>query len=116
MPCPNPSLHHPLATSYRCLKQNLVLTTRRTRTLAEPVAEPDLQLSKTIKMFHIVFNFLLQLSLAALALGAPVGDVGASTAGNSWQYGTGGGVLGFIVLVLDILVFSTSPSFSMMCL
>lgn len=59
-------------------------------------------------MFHIVLNFLLQLSLAALALGAPVGNVAASTAGNTWQYGTGGGVLGFIVLILDILVFSTN--------
>lgn len=59
-------------------------------------------------MFNIVLNLLLQLSLAALALGAPVvQDVSATTAGNSWQYGTGGGIIGFIVLVLDIIVFST---------
>ncbi|KAF8859465.1 hypothetical protein BDZ45DRAFT_673226 [Acephala macrosclerotiorum] len=25
--------------------------------------------------------------------------------GNSWKYGTGGGVLGFIVLILDIMVW-----------
>lgn len=59
-------------------------------------------------MLHNFFTLLLQLSLAAFALAAPVAqDVSASTAGNSWQYGTGGGILGFIVLILDILVFST---------
>lgn len=63
---------------------------------------------KVNKMLTIVLNLLLQLSLAALALGAPiVQDVSATTAGNSWQYGTGGGIIGFIVLVLDIIVFST---------
>ncbi|KAJ4390818.1 hypothetical protein N0V93_004416 [Gnomoniopsis smithogilvyi] len=57
-------------------------------------------------MFNVVLNLLLQFSLAALALGAPVvQDVSATTAGNSWQYGTGGGIIGFIVLVLDIIVF-----------
>lgn len=62
-------------------------------------------------MFHIVLNLLLQLGLAALALGAPVAqEVSATTAGNTWQYGTGGGIIGFIVLVLDIIVFSTSRS------
>lgn len=60
-------------------------------------------------MFQYFLALLLQLSLAALALAAPVAqEVSATTAGNSWQYGTGGGVLGFIVLVLDILVFSMS--------
>ena len=29
--------------------------------------------------------------------------------GNAWQYGTGGGIIAFIVLVLDIIVFRTSP-------
>lgn len=63
-------------------------------------------------MFHIVLNMLLQLSLAALALGAPIAqDISATTAGNSWQYGTGGGIIGFIVLVLDIIVFSTPAPF-----
>lgn len=59
-------------------------------------------------MLHNFFSLLLQLSLAALALAAPVAqEVSATTAGNSWQYGTGGGILGFIVLILDIIVFST---------
>lgn len=61
-------------------------------------------------MFQNILALLLQLSLAALALAAPVAqDVSATTAGNTWQYGTGGGIIGFIVLILDILVFSKSP-------
>lgn len=58
-------------------------------------------------MLHNFLTLLLQLCLASFALAAPVAqDVSASTAGNSWQYGTGGGILGFIVLILDIIVFS----------
>ncbi|KZL83818.1 hypothetical protein CI238_09904 [Colletotrichum incanum] len=55
----------------------------------------------------IVTNFLLQLCFALLAVAAPVSDpaVEAAAHGNTWQYGTGGGILGFIVLVLDIIVF-----------
>lgn len=61
-----------------------------------------------LKMFQNFINILLQLCLASLAFAAPVAqEVTASTAGNSWQYGTGGGVIGFIVLILDIIVFST---------
>lgn len=57
-------------------------------------------------MFQNVLSILLQLCLASLALAAPIaGEV--TTANNSWQYGTGGGVIGFIVLILDIIVFST---------
>lgn len=51
---------------------------------------------------------LSHLLLATFASALPTGDVTASTAGNSWQYGTGGGILGLIVLVLDIIVFGTS--------
>ena len=54
---------------------------------------------------------LLQLCLATLAFAAPLAqEVSTSTVNNSWQYGTGGGVIGFIVLVLDIIVFSTSST------
>ncbi|OHE99618.1 hypothetical protein CORC01_04976 [Colletotrichum orchidophilum] len=60
-------------------------------------------------MMHnaVLTNFLLQLCLALLAVAAPASDpvVGAAAHGNTWQYGTGGGILGFIVLVLDIIVF-----------
>ncbi|KAK2040743.1 hypothetical protein LZ31DRAFT_529109 [Colletotrichum somersetense] len=56
---------------------------------------------------NILTQFLLQLCFALLAVAAPVSDPALGTAahGNTWQYGTGGGILGFIVLVLDIIVF-----------
>jgi len=52
-------------------------------------------------------QFLAQLFFAALALAAPIAQetVVATTGGNAWQYGTGGGILGLIVLILDIIVF-----------
>ncbi|KUI54991.1 Cardiolipin synthase [Cytospora mali] len=57
-------------------------------------------------MFQYAFALFLQLCLATIAIAAPVAqDITASTANNSWQYGTGGGVIGFIVLILDIIVF-----------
>lgn len=59
-------------------------------------------------MYQHVYTFLLQLCLAALAFAAPVAqEISTSSINNSWQYGTGGGIIGFIVLVLDIIVFST---------
>lgn len=59
-------------------------------------------------MYQHVYTFLLQLCLAALAFAAPVAqEISTSGINNSWQYGTGGGIIGFIVLVLDIIVFST---------
>lgn len=62
-------------------------------------------------MYQHVYTFLLQLCLAALAFAAPVAqEISTSTIDNSWQYGTGGGIIGFIVLVLDIIVFSTSAA------
>jgi hypothetical protein len=33
-------------------------------------------------------------------------EMAATTIDNTWKYGTSGGVLGFIVLILDIMVFS----------
>jgi hypothetical protein len=56
-------------------------------------------------MFQYALALFLQLSLAAFALAAPVGQEISATS-NTWQYGTGGGIIGFIVLILDILVFS----------
>jgi len=47
---------------------------------------------------------LSHLLLATFASALPTSGT-ATTAGNSWQYGTGGGILGLIVLVLDIIVF-----------
>lgn len=58
-------------------------------------------------MFQNAFAVILQLCLASLAFAAPIADetLSATTTGTSWQYGTGGGVIGFIILVLDILVW-----------
>lgn len=53
-------------------------------------------------MYQLALAALLQLSLFSLAEAAPI-----SAQSNSWQYGTGGGIIGFIVLILDIIVFST---------
>ncbi|KAK5125703.1 hypothetical protein LTR85_011977 [Meristemomyces frigidus] len=47
-------------------------------------------------------TLLLQLSMAALALAAPVKTTGMNPAQS---YGTGGGIVGFLILVLDILVW-----------
>jgi len=53
-----------------------------------------------------IISLLLQLWLAAVALAAPVADETFSTMGGQpWQYGTGGGIIGFIVLILDIIVW-----------
>jgi hypothetical protein len=53
-----------------------------------------------------MFHFFLQLCLAALAFAAPLaGDEMMTTSGANWQYGTGGGIVGFIVLILDIIVW-----------
>jgi hypothetical protein len=64
-------------------------------------------------MFQNAIAVVLQLCLASLAFAAPIVDetVSAKTAGNTWQYGTGGGIIGFIILILDIMVWSTYISF-----
>ena len=59
-------------------------------------------------MFHqTLFALLLQLCLAAAA---PIASDEATILGMNpqQQYGAGGGVIGFIVLVLDIIVWSMS--------
>ncbi|TKA74357.1 hypothetical protein B0A55_05521 [Friedmanniomyces simplex] len=56
-------------------------------------------------MFPTSLTILLQLCLAALTLAAPFANEKLTTMGNAQQYGAGGGVIGFIVLVLDILVW-----------
>ncbi|KAI1329330.1 hypothetical protein F5Y16DRAFT_366541 [Xylariaceae sp. FL0255] len=57
-------------------------------------------------MFHTTIHFLLQLCLAAWALAAPIDTEVVMTTGQTpWQYGAGGGVIGFIVLILDLIVF-----------
>lgn len=51
------------------------------------------------------FNLLLQFALFSFAMAEET--VTGQSHGNTWQYGAGGGVLGFIVLILDIIVWST---------
>ncbi|TPX15858.1 uncharacterized protein E0L32_000192 [Thyridium curvatum] len=54
----------------------------------------------------IQITALLQLFLAALAFAAPIADETlTTTTATPWQYGTGGGIIGVIVLILDILVW-----------
>jgi hypothetical protein len=57
-------------------------------------------------MYKFLLSLLLQLMLVSLAATAPVTAQGhRGTA--PWHYGVGGGVVGFIVLVLDFIVWST---------
>lgn len=57
-------------------------------------------------MSFSIISFL-QLWMATLALAAPVAsDIVHADAAKPWHYGTGGGILGFIVLILDIIVWS----------
>lgn len=47
-------------------------------------------------------TMFLQLAMACLAMAAPIS---VENHGNAWQYGAGGGLIGFIVLILDLIVF-----------
>lgn len=58
------------------------------------------------KFNTLLSSVLLQLCLATLGLAAPVA---VESAKNSWQYGTGGGLLGLVILILDIIVFGKWP-------
>ncbi|TLS28137.1 hypothetical protein PpBr36_01988 [Pyricularia pennisetigena] len=51
--------------------------------------------------------FIAQLWLALLTHAAPIAEetLTATGHGNAWQYGTGGGILGLIVLILDVIAF-----------
>jgi len=53
-------------------------------------------------MFQIVFSLLVQFLLFTLTEAAPV----TAQHNNAWKYGASGGVVGFIVLILDLIVFS----------
>jgi hypothetical protein len=54
--------------------------------------------------FNTLITMLLQASLFSLAAASEV--ITATGHGNAWKYGSGGGVIGFVVLILDIIVFS----------
>ncbi|CBX93656.1 hypothetical protein IAQ61_003545 [Plenodomus lingam] len=52
-------------------------------------------------MHNYLVSILLQLSLFILAEAAPM----SAQSAKPWQAGTGGGIVGFIVLVLDIIAW-----------
>merc|ERR1712230_339735 len=59
------------------------------------------------------------LFLATIASAAPISDEPITTAGNNIGYGTGGGIAGLIILILDIIVIievlqSNRPAFSLL--
>lgn len=58
-------------------------------------------------MFNLVLSALLQLSFFMLAEAAPI----SAQSAKPWQAGTGGGIVGFIVLVLDIIAWSKTYAF-----
>jgi hypothetical protein len=51
----------------------------------------------------MIQSIVLQFLLFALTFAQPI-DVNAVQE-NAWKYGTSGGIIGFIVLILDVLVF-----------
>lgn len=53
-------------------------------------------------MMNYFVSILLQLSLFMLVEAAPI----TAQSAKPWQAGTGGGIVGFIVLVLDIIAWS----------
>ncbi len=57
-----------------------------------------------------ISQLLLQFFLVALTFAQPIAI--ETTQENAWKYGTSGGVIGFAVLILDIIVFGTSSSSS----
>lgn len=58
-------------------------------------------------MLSTAFSLLLQFAFFTLAMGAPI-----TTQENAWAYGSGGGIIGLIILVLDIIVARKFPSYS----
>ncbi|QDS72712.1 hypothetical protein FKW77_003480 [Venturia effusa] len=52
--------------------------------------------------FQNTLAMMLHFLMFSLVTAAPITT---ESHGNSWQYGAGGGVVGFIVLILDIIVF-----------
>ena len=59
---------------------------------------------------NVILAGFLQLCLAAtFAVAAPVAEsadtVTTTVVDNAWSYGTGGGLLGLVVLILDVIIF-----------
>ena len=56
--------------------------------------------------FQTTLSLLLNFSLLSLAMAEET--LTTQGHGDAWKFGTGGGVIGFIVLILDIMVWSKS--------
>ncbi|KAI1354308.1 hypothetical protein F5Y01DRAFT_273697 [Xylaria sp. FL0043] len=57
-------------------------------------------------MIYNMYYLFLQLFLAAWAFAAPLAEKTVTTTRSTpWHYGAGGGIAGFIVLILDLIVF-----------
>jgi len=72
------------------------------RKLHEKIPPQKLHITNTAIMMNLVISLFLQLSMFMLAEAAPLTVQSA----KPWQAGTGGGIVGFIVLVLDIIAWS----------
>jgi hypothetical protein len=57
-------------------------------------------------MISAALTLLLQLWLFAVANAAPTTTGTSYPHYHAWHYGLGGGLFGFLVLILDIIVFS----------
>ena len=64
-------------------------------------------------MYQLAWSQVLLFLLAASAAAAPIANEDMNVLGMNpaQQYGTGGGILGFIVVVLDLIVWSTYDTF-----
>lgn len=52
-----------------------------------------------------MLSLFLQLLLTSVVMAAPV-----HIESNSWQYGTGGGIIGFIVFILDVIAIGKASA------
>lgn len=59
-------------------------------------------------MFANALSMILQFALISLVMAEET--LSTSSHGDAWKFGTGGGVIGFIVLILDIMAWSTYSS------
>merc|ERR1711964_932114 len=80
-------------------------TNSTSQAIPEIPHQTNLQIESTYSKSANMYTFQAALSflLAASALAAPMSTEAVQE--NAWKYGTGGGIIGFIVLILDIMIF-----------
>lgn len=60
-------------------------------------------------VLHSKLLLFLELCLTSMSLAVPLGgDLSVADPGNALKYGSGGSIVGFVVLILDLIVFSMS--------